>query len=419
MKKTKKTMWNKTLAMLMALLMVFASAFALAEDGTEADPALTEAAESEAAPKEAEPEETPKPAEPEATPKPADPTAAPKPAEPTEAPKAADPTVAPKAADPTAAPKAADPTKAPKADKSETAAKTDEPIEVEYRIYYFLSNTRTSVAQYTTHHGTAGTVIDIRKIPKPRFLEGYGAARLAEKQTAWTVTLTGDGENKIIIYYDVPAERIASNEIGSEPAAEEPAGEEPAVEEQTEVESETEEPVKEEPAAEEPAEDGKQTEENEPAAEEPAKDESEADAQPEEEPAAEEPAEDGKQTEEDEPAAEEPADEEPATEEPAEDEPAGEEQTEAEPAEDEPAAETTRKVTIFSSRRSVMTPGETVYLTSKLEGFDDADEITYQWECDKGSGFEPVEGANADSYQFSASLETLNWGWRLVVYTNP
>ncbi len=72
------------------------------------------------------------------------------------------------------------------------------------------------------------------------------------------------------------------------------------------------------------------------------------------------------------------------------------------------------KVTIFTSRRTVMTLGEPVYLTSKLEGFDGY-EITLQWQCDKGEGFEDVEGANGETYEFEASAETLGWGWKLLV----
>ena len=73
------------------------------------------------------------------------------------------------------------------------------------------------------------------------------------------------------------------------------------------------------------------------------------------------------------------------------------------------------KVTIFTSRRKIMKLGETVYLTSILEGFEECSEIYYQWECDKGEGFRPVEGANEDTYAFSATAESLNWGWRLLV----
>ena len=91
----------------------------------------------------------------------------------------------------------------------------------------------------------------------------------------------------------------------------------------------------------------------------------------------------------------------------------------AEAPEEEPAEEiipeVEKKVTIFTSRRTVMTEGEPVYLTSKLEGFEGC-EILYQWQCDCGEGFEDVEGANSDTYEFAASAETLSWGWQLIVY---
>lgn len=73
------------------------------------------------------------------------------------------------------------------------------------------------------------------------------------------------------------------------------------------------------------------------------------------------------------------------------------------------------KVTIFTSRRVVMEEGETVNLTSKIEGFDGY-EVLYQWECDQGNGFQPIEAANADSYSYIASAETLSWSWQLMVY---
>ena len=85
------------------------------------------------------------------------------------------------------------------------------------------------------------------------------------------------------------------------------------------------------------------------------------------------------------------------------------------PADEEQDPEANMKVTIFTSRRTAMKVGETVYLTSKLEGFDGY-ELKYQWECDKGAGFEPVSGANGDSWSFEASAESLGWYWRLSVY---
>ena len=73
------------------------------------------------------------------------------------------------------------------------------------------------------------------------------------------------------------------------------------------------------------------------------------------------------------------------------------------------------KVTIFSSRKAVMEPGETVVLTSKVE-YAEGYEIRYQWECDRGNGFEAVDGANGDTYAFQADEQTLSYDWRLIVY---
>ncbi len=74
-----------------------------------------------------------------------------------------------------------------------------------------------------------------------------------------------------------------------------------------------------------------------------------------------------------------------------------------------------KKVTIFSTIHPMMEVNEPITLTSYLEGFEDCVEITYQWECDKGNGFEPVEGANDDSYTYDATIESVAWNWQLVV----
>ena len=87
------------------------------------------------------------------------------------------------------------------------------------------------------------------------------------------------------------------------------------------------------------------------------------------------------------------------------------------PSQEEPA-DCPVKVTIFSSRRSVMEPGETIVLTSDIRvapGY----ETKLQWQCNRGAGFEDVAGANSDSYSFAASIETLSYSWRLVVYYRP
>ena len=73
------------------------------------------------------------------------------------------------------------------------------------------------------------------------------------------------------------------------------------------------------------------------------------------------------------------------------------------------------RVSIFSSLNGVAQEGEIIILTSLIEGFEGY-EIMYQWECNKGDGFRKVEGANADSYSFTATEETIGWDWRLTVY---
>lgn len=84
-------------------------------------------------------------------------------------------------------------------------------------------------------------------------------------------------------------------------------------------------------------------------------------------------------------------------------------------AQPEERKETPKKVTIFSSRTALMTEGETVYLTSKLEGFEDAEEIFYIWKVNKGNGFEAIPGADEATYSFAATEETLTWSWHLTV----
>ena len=62
-----------------------------------------------------------------------------------------------------------------------------------------------------------------------------------------------------------------------------------------------------------------------------------------------------------------------------------------------------------------MAPGEIVYLTSKLEGFEGYVTLC-QWQVDMGEGFVNVQGANEETYSFESSVETLSYDWRLAVY---
>ena len=63
-----------------------------------------------------------------------------------------------------------------------------------------------------------------------------------------------------------------------------------------------------------------------------------------------------------------------------------------------------------------MEVGDDIVLTSLLEGFEDCKAIKYQWECNKGEGFEAVEGADSDSYTYTADEDSMGWSFRLVVF---
>ena len=83
------------------------------------------------------------------------------------------------------------------------------------------------------------------------------------------------------------------------------------------------------------------------------------------------------------------------------------EHTEGEPVE--------KKVTIFANRTLSVAPGDTIKLTSRLEGFEDCEYVLFQWECNKGAGWEEVPGATSDTYSFTFSEETNHTAWRLRV----
>lgn len=73
-----------------------------------------------------------------------------------------------------------------------------------------------------------------------------------------------------------------------------------------------------------------------------------------------------------------------------------------------------KSITIYCDRRSVMKENEPVHLTSKLIGFENYT-VYYQWQCDKGNGFENIAGATNSSYTFYATKDTLSWSWRLKI----
>lgn len=81
-------------------------------------------------------------------------------------------------------------------------------------------------------------------------------------------------------------------------------------------------------------------------------------------------------------------------------------------------AQTVKKVTIFANRTLSVAPGDPIRLTSRLEGFEGAEYILYQWECNKGSGWMEIPGATDDSYSFIFNDETNHTAWRLRVISD-
>ncbi len=77
--------------------------------------------------------------------------------------------------------------------------------------------------------------------------------------------------------------------------------------------------------------------------------------------------------------------------------------------------ETPKSVSIFTSARETMVLGETIHLSSVLTGFADDANVLYQWQCDRGAGWEDVPGATGASYSFPCTVENMACSWRLVV----
>ena len=76
-----------------------------------------------------------------------------------------------------------------------------------------------------------------------------------------------------------------------------------------------------------------------------------------------------------------------------------------------------REVIIRSSQGEVVTEGEVITLRSELRGFGDDEQVTYQWQVDRGegNGWEDVEGATKDKHIFIADRTTIQYSWRLIV----
>ena len=75
-----------------------------------------------------------------------------------------------------------------------------------------------------------------------------------------------------------------------------------------------------------------------------------------------------------------------------------------------------RKVNIFTSRKTMVTEGEPIHLTSMIQGFEDCIVIEYQWQYDRGIGWEDVPDATEPTYTYTADAVTLKYNWRLKVH---
>ena len=76
-----------------------------------------------------------------------------------------------------------------------------------------------------------------------------------------------------------------------------------------------------------------------------------------------------------------------------------------------------REVIIRSSQKDIVTAGDQITLSSELRGFGDDEQVTYQWQVDRGegNGWEDVEGATKDKHVFIADRTTIRYSWRLIV----
>ena len=83
----------------------------------------------------------------------------------------------------------------------------------------------------------------------------------------------------------------------------------------------------------------------------------------------------------------------------------------------ETEAKPVRSVSIQSSAGTCITCGETIILTAELEGFDPEANFTVVWEIDQGNGWE--EAGTGETFEYTASLETLMWDIRVTVRFIP
>ncbi|MCL1795403.1 MAG: hypothetical protein FWG37_00790 [Clostridia bacterium] len=77
-----------------------------------------------------------------------------------------------------------------------------------------------------------------------------------------------------------------------------------------------------------------------------------------------------------------------------------------------PTEQTTLSINIFSTHSACMNEGSTIDLWAELVGFDAID-AALQWQYFDGAWFD-AEGATELTHSFTANMETVNYGWRLI-----
>ena len=90
------------------------------------------------------------------------------------------------------------------------------------------------------------------------------------------------------------------------------------------------------------------------------------------------------------------------------------EETTEEATEDETVEEIQRSVSVIVRAAGELHLGDKVTLVSVLHGFDGC-QVSYQWQVDKGNGFEDIKGANGSTYSFAADEKTLSYDYRVMV----
>ena len=106
----------------------------------------------------------------------------------------------------------------------------------------------------------------------------------------------------------------------------------------------------------------------------------------------------------------------PVEEEPAEEaEETDEEEPEEEAEEVEDAEDKALDINIWYEFDGDFNYGTKVIWKSSVDGLKDGQAAKYQWQVDKGNGWEDIDGANADTYEMIVDTENAGYTWRLVV----